>query len=415
MIKRAVMFVCIFLFLILRRPDAFTTPQFYAEDGNQWYAAAYNRGPIPSLFLSSAGYLQTFSRLTASASLLVPLSYAPLFFNIVALLVLVLPIFYLISSRFHEYPFKARLSLCLAYLFLTNTSETFLNVTNAQWYLALVMYLILIAPTATTRMWKVLDTACMIVAGLSGPFSLLLLLPAGFLVKKKQLSLNSPRIILLGIGATFQLISLALNSISGGGRLFHLVQMEWMTVYQILYRQILWGALAGPTGYQTLTTLPFHELFFAISTLLFLWVGIYLLRKANPSYVGFILFAVIIFVVSLLSPTVARDGERSILMVMLHADGIRYWLIPMIGVFLVFFWGVRESNPKYIRGISLFFLSTLLFFNIKHLARPLTLRYPAYKDLHWQAEVEKFDNLEPRTQQMILINPPGWQMTLKKK
>ena len=38
------MFLLGVLLVILRRPDAVTYPQFWAEDGSSWFADAYNSG-----------------------------------------------------------------------------------------------------------------------------------------------------------------------------------------------------------------------------------------------------------------------------------------------------------------------------------------------------------------------------------
>jgi hypothetical protein len=43
------------------------------------------------------------------------------------------------------------------------------------------------------------------------------------------------------------------------------------------------------------------------------------------------------------------------------------------------------------------------------------MRYPAFADYHWEKEVAAFEKLPVGTSKMFLINPPGWQMTLKKK
>ena len=44
------------------RVDAFTNPQFYAEDG-RWFSDAYNVGPLHALGFALAGYFQVVSRL----------------------------------------------------------------------------------------------------------------------------------------------------------------------------------------------------------------------------------------------------------------------------------------------------------------------------------------------------------------
>lgn len=78
--KKTLFAVAAFILIVSRRPSSLTNPQFWAEDGRNWYADAFNHGILYSLTTPEAGYFQTFSRLTAIASLSVPLAYAPLFF-----------------------------------------------------------------------------------------------------------------------------------------------------------------------------------------------------------------------------------------------------------------------------------------------------------------------------------------------
>ncbi len=402
--------------LILRRPDAFTNAQFFAEDGHYWYAQAYHSGVLRSLFIPAASYLQTFSRIVASISLVFPMRLAPLLFNFFALGAQLLPIGYLFSGRFKKYSFIGRFFLCISYLLLTNTVDTFLNTTNAQWYLAFSMYLILIAQPAKSWLGKVMDVLVLLIAGLSGPFSLLLLFPAFYLVLRKQVSLASLPVQVISFTASLQALTLLLYGSSSEGRLASKVLLPLEMVYKIYYRQILWGVLAGPHGYEwLLTKLPNSEMFFLVTTVLSLILVGYFLLRANPKLQILALFGGIIFASCLLSPTVYGDGQRSVYEVMLAANGIRYWLIPMVALLVVFLWSVGEKRLFIIRGVGVFFLAVLVFFQLKHLRTLNIMRYPAYIDYHWSEEVSEFRSLPSGQSKMFLINPPGWQMTLHKK
>ena len=57
-----ILFTLAFIVIISRRPDAILNPQFWAEDGSVFYAQAYNKGIINSLFLPYAGYLHAVPR-----------------------------------------------------------------------------------------------------------------------------------------------------------------------------------------------------------------------------------------------------------------------------------------------------------------------------------------------------------------
>ena len=167
-----VLFVLATLLTISRRPDIILYPQFWAEDGTVWFEDAYNLGFWRALFIPVVGYFQTVSRLVGGLAQLVPLAYAPLLFNLVALAIKILPIHFLFSSRFSAIVSNgwAKLLMALLYIGLPNTSEVFVNVTNAHSYLALLAFMIVVAEPAKNLGWKLFDIFFISLSGLSGPF-----------------------------------------------------------------------------------------------------------------------------------------------------------------------------------------------------------------------------------------------------
>lgn len=150
-----IIFFIAFAIVVSRRPDALFNPQFWAEDGKNWYAQAYNLGILPSLFLPHTGYLQTISRLTASLAQFFPLAFAPLIFNLVAIAIQILPVNLVISSRFAALipTLKSRLLLGFVYLALPNSYEINANITNAQWHLALLACMVVLAAPSRLLIW----------------------------------------------------------------------------------------------------------------------------------------------------------------------------------------------------------------------------------------------------------------------
>src|SRR5437660_10967570 len=80
------------LVVVSRRPDVVFHAQFWAEDGNRWYADAYHLGVIDSLLHPAAGYFQTLPRLAALIAVLLPFGMAPLILNCIAVLIQILPV-----------------------------------------------------------------------------------------------------------------------------------------------------------------------------------------------------------------------------------------------------------------------------------------------------------------------------------
>src|SRR6202041_1206329 len=108
-------FVLGWIVVISRRPDAILTPQFWAEDGFIWYGDAYAEG-LRSLLHPDSGYLQSLPRFIALAVQPLPLLWAPVVFNTVAITIQVLPAAILVSPRFRSQNLPGRALLALLYL-----------------------------------------------------------------------------------------------------------------------------------------------------------------------------------------------------------------------------------------------------------------------------------------------------------
>src|SRR6185312_14008418 len=148
-----------FLIIFSRRPDAILNAQFFAEDGQRWYADAYQFG-LRSLLIpdEAGGYLHTVPRLAALLSLLFPLARAPLVMNLCAIAIQVLPVTIFISSRFPCIPLWKRLLGSFLYLGTPNSYGTNANATNIQWHLGLLACLVLLAQPPNSQRWKVFDS-----------------------------------------------------------------------------------------------------------------------------------------------------------------------------------------------------------------------------------------------------------------
>ena len=83
----------------------------------------------------------------ADLGLLVPLGRLPLLFVLVAVPVQVMPAALVASRRFATLvpSFSVRLLLALTYLLIPNSAEVNSNLTNAQWHLALLAFMVVVA------------------------------------------------------------------------------------------------------------------------------------------------------------------------------------------------------------------------------------------------------------------------------
>src|SRR3954452_9970320 len=140
------------LAVISRRPDAIFNSQFFAEDGNVWFAEAYNNGWVRALAITHTGYFQTLPRLGAALALAVPLQHAPWVTNLIGLLLQVAPAIFLLSRRASNWaPLRIRILMAAAYIALPNTSELNVSITEAQWHLGLLACLVVLSRAPESR------------------------------------------------------------------------------------------------------------------------------------------------------------------------------------------------------------------------------------------------------------------------
>src|SRR5262245_6238595 len=84
--------------VFVRKPDAFLNPQLWAEDGSIFFAQQVVLGARAHL-VPYAGTFNEVPRLVASAAALLPHLYAPVVYNLAALVVLLALVFKLYSPR----------------------------------------------------------------------------------------------------------------------------------------------------------------------------------------------------------------------------------------------------------------------------------------------------------------------------
>jgi hypothetical protein len=162
--------------LIARRPDALCLPQFWAEDGPVFFQPAFDGRGAAALLEPYAGYLHLFPRLVAWAwaATTAPPEYTPLVFNATALLVagVCVWLFTLPLGRALLPSDGLRLALALLFVLANPAVETYGNLTNLHWWMALGSVVVLSVPLAGR--W-IVPLACGLVGltALSAPLTFL--------------------------------------------------------------------------------------------------------------------------------------------------------------------------------------------------------------------------------------------------
>jgi hypothetical protein len=164
------------LLLLSRRPETLVLPQFWAEDGRDFFAAQFRLG-ARAIVEPYGGYFHLLPRLTAwLADELFSPRWAPLFYNVSALAWTLLALATLLDPRL---PLAGRPLLVLAAVSAPHAAhEVFGTVTNVQWVTALALLGTLCKrapPDSVAGSWRALatDAAVVLIAGLTGPFVLL--------------------------------------------------------------------------------------------------------------------------------------------------------------------------------------------------------------------------------------------------
>ena len=390
-----------------RSPSVILHPRLYAEDGAVFFRAAYSQGWHAPLSQTYAGYLQTFSRLVADIGLLVPLSRVPLLFAVIALVVQVLPAVLVASRRFARAvpDLRVRLLLAAVYLVLPNSSEVNVVLTNAQWHLAVLAVLVVLAMPAAGA-WRVFDLAAMVLAGLTGPFVLSLIVVTAIVYYRRRQ------------GWTLIVGAVALTT--GAIQFTELLQAPRPHVGPLgatasRLTEILGGRLIGNTvlGTSTTTSGQFVAHLLAMSILFLvaalvvvgcaLWRGPFELKMFN-------LWAGLTLAGSLASPLASAQGYQWQMLV--GNAGDRYWLFPSLAFVADLIWlaGQIRTPWRIPAASAVALLVVFAAFGVRE-----DFRYPVVSAPGWQAQVRQFDRLAPGQSFTFHIRPPGWTMTLTKK
>jgi hypothetical protein len=387
--------------VISRRPDAILNPQFWAEDGREWYRDAY-AGGLHSLLHPSFGYLQSLPHFVALTVQPFPLLWAPAVFNTVAIAIQVLPAMMLVSRRFMCLNLPARASLALFYLAVPNSWDVHANLTNAQWHLALLALAVTLAEPSPTLAWRIFDLIVLVFASLTGPFCLALA-PIAFAVwwwrrDRRRLVVAAT----LAAGAVIQTAAIFSDL---GSRSHMALGASPALLIKILSRQVFLGAIEGgkhPVAQFTDQSLLLSSAIVVTGVAVLMWafcVGPLELRC-------FLVFGFTIFAAGLASPLTSPGPSQW--EVLFHADGARYWLFPML-VFMAVLVRLLSAHARPLRWAA----AVTLLACFPGIVRDW--RMPAYEDLNFSAHARAFSQAPPGATVTIPINPPGWKMRLVKR
>lgn len=408
--KVLVSFIIAIIIIILRRPDAITNAQFWAEDGVVWFAKAYNEGGLKSLLEPQNGYYQTISKLTAWISLAFSLKFAPIIFNSLAIIIRALPVALLWSDRFSDIipSNKFKMIISIAYLSLPTINEVHSNITNAHWHLALYAFMIIISLPAKSIYGKIHDIIFTLIAGLSGPFSIILspIVVIFWWFKRKIISpffYVLASITLISAGIQIWAVIFTSDNTRSQAPLGASVELFIRLISGKLFGVLLFGEKFVNNIAKSFW-LAFPIFLFGVSIILFaLW-------KARIELKLLILFSALLILAAFTSPMVSATDPQWPLMTN-ASTGARYFFIPLVAWSTALIWFLSQIKNKRIK-IVLSAIIALLMLNVFI----TDFKLKAYKNKEFYKHAEIFSNLPNGTEYKIPINPgKGWDVTLIKK
>ena len=408
--RQAVLYLCglsFALVLVARCPAMILHPEFWGEDGVIWYADAYTSG-WHSLFIPKSGYLQTISRLVALAAQAFPLLWAPGLFVAAALIVQTLTATFVVSTRMSTvWPSTSgRVLFAFIYVALPNSSETYLNLTNAQWHLAILAFLVLVSRPATSRLGRALDLGALALSGLSGPFCLFLLPIAIWQLRDDPSAAQLQRGVVIAIACGIQ--GSFLVTTIGDSRSTAPLGASMGALAHIVAVQILLGGLLGARVMSRMIhTTPFNSdgavIAVALAGLLLCIVALWRAPRVLPKAV---VFGGPMLAAALWRPQVSETLPQWSLMAN-PWGGQRYYLIPIliwIGVVLTLA-TERNRGLRYLGSMLVLLLFAGIFADWSYTLQPTNFAQKA----------REFALAPPGTTTEFALRPAGFNMILTKQ
>ncbi|GAC1338591.1 MAG: hypothetical protein NVSMB29_04590 [Candidatus Dormibacteria bacterium] len=161
---------------LARRGSTLLSPQLYAEDGSDAYAAGYNHG-LASLTQPIAGYWQAPNRLLGLLAAQLPLGSAAALLASAGVACALLPVVILLWARRARALVPdawLRVGIAVAYISIQPPELRF-SATNAQWHLVIAGLMVLLLPKSSSRVCRAAELALLAVIATSGPLGVALL------------------------------------------------------------------------------------------------------------------------------------------------------------------------------------------------------------------------------------------------
>jgi hypothetical protein len=320
--KNIAFIVIAILILIVRKPDSLSNPQLWAEDGTVFFAQQYEYGAA-SIFTAYANYLHIVPRLIATlADSFFSYANIPAVYNYTSLFITMIVIVHCFSPRL-QLPFKPLLALSIV-LVPQSFNEVFLNITNLQWILCILLVLTLLKDAPNKKygnytLQVISDFTIIIFAGLTGPF-LIFMFPF-FMWKLFNIKITYGYTLLI---MAFCIVLIQLFYIVHSTENVQIGSIFSLDIYISMFGRKLFGGL-----FFGRSMMYSNALFIGISSLVFFTILLYLSYKKSPADMKIlkIVFMILSISAAILGAVIIKCSPD-----MPIFSGCRYFYVPYVMV-----------------------------------------------------------------------------------
>jgi len=405
----------IFVIFIFRKPDCVLNPQFWAEDGKVYFRDEIVYGFFPSLLAPYRGYFQPISRIVAAIFAVFPVRYAPLLYNLSALVIdsLCCALFFLRRYRRLIPADGLRFVLCLLAATAFDTREIVGTIANSQWYVLLAgLLLFAVPPDARMPITRWLWIGFAFFLGFSVPM-LIIAAPLALYRLPRRNDLYSA---LMGVGIS---VGALLPSIFA---MFAKSGLVFASPTPLAVGFALWVGLAQKVLLQSLIGFPRtwqlarggHGVIAVIAFIMFaLWLAWLCSGPPRPRRLD-VVSALYLMVASVLLSLIGRSIAQYVSVAQFPDRGERYYFLAscifayLVAVALERIWRWDWQSGKAILLAAIFAGGILGNF-----------RVPPFMDMHWPAYASAITSWKEHKSRgeesvglSVPINPPGWYIEL---
>jgi len=398
--------VCFALFFVLvctRATHWLANPQFYIEDGKEFYAPAFNEG-VHTLWRAYASYYHLVPRILSLIAAAFPVRYGPLVLELLALAIQAVSASFLVTARLaKQFPsVGVRFGLAFMVIGYPYSNELFGNVAHSQWYLGILSLAIICSEPGKRVVSRVADSVTVGLSCLTGPFAPIVagISWSGWRGDKQR---RVPAVIAT-VCAVVTLMALTGEPRTGihRGSRFSLFE-------RIISNQIVLGPIRGYHYVHQIPYTPFFDLREFFTALFGVVVIVWAVRKAPPLIKALAVLGTYSFLSSLITKgSWALIGDPGV--------GERYFLhIGLVMLFSVYF----LSATARFSAVRWFFRAVLA---ICALATVQNWVYdPPFERFNYAPQIAKYDRLKPGEKVEIVfpidrkLSTNSWTMDLIKK